>query len=315
MRVYTQKRIRIGGELERIFHSIDIKKRLENELVETDKNLKIISAFCKLDGLKFIDSMLENKTISKKLLVRAGLKDILSGATDIEIYNYCINNNWDIYLNLELHSKIYVFNDTRIIIGSANLTSSGIGLHKKQNIESMAYLDVTTEEMTNIDKLFTSSIKFTEKIYNLMKEQLINVDLYKKHKEITWNKNILSLLEIKIHYLWTTEMFFSSSPLNMDEHDKLLLDISDTDLIDDIKRKFKFSKAYLWIKTIISTEIYFGELTVKLHNSLLDDPKPYRKDVKELLSNLLKWIDELKIEEILIDRPNHSQRIKIIERV
>ncbi|WP_061282133.1 phospholipase D-like domain-containing protein [Clostridium botulinum] len=313
MRDYIQKKIRIGVALERIFHSIDIKKRLENELIETDKSLKIISAFCKLDALKFIDSILVNKNIPKKLLVRARLKDILSGVTDIEIYNYCINNNWDIYLNLELHSKIYVFNDTRIIIGSANLTSSGIGLNKKQNIESMACLDITSEEMCNIDKLFISSIAFTKNIYDLMRKQLISIDFNDLHKNVTWNKNILNLLEIKIHYLWTTEMLFSSSPLNMDKHDKALLDISDTDSLNDIKRKFKFSKAYLWLKTNSTSEIYFGELTAKLHNSLLDDPKPYRKDIKELLSNLLKWIGELKIEEVVIDSPNHSQRIRIIE--
>lgn len=305
----------MGGDLERIFHSIDIKKRLEDELIKTNESLKVISAFCKLNALQFIDSILVDKNIPKKLLVRARLDDILNGATDIEIYNYCINNNWDIYLNLELHSKIYVFNNTRVILGSANLTSSGIGLHSNQNIESMACLDVNLEEMNKIDKLFINSIEFTENIYSLMIEQLKGLSLNTGSKNAVWNKNILNLLETKVYYLWTTEMFFSSSPLNVDDHDKLLLNISDTDSLHNIRVKFKDSKPYLWLKTIIKNEMYFGELTANLHNSLLDDPKPYRKDVKELLSNLLNWIDELKIEDIVIDRPNYSQRIRIMETV
>ena len=50
----------------------------------------------------------------------------------------------------------------------------------------------------------------------------------------------------------------------------------------------------------------------KLHNALVEDPKPYRREVKELLSNLLSWVEELEMEEIVIDRPNYSQRIRIL---
>ena len=58
--------------------------------------------------------------------------------------------------------------------------------------------------------------------------------------------------------------------------------------------------------------LYFGALTEKLHNALVEDPKPYRREVKELLSNLLSWVEELEMEEIVIDRPNYSQRIRIL---
>lgn len=60
-------------------------------------------------------------------------------------------------------------------------------------------------------------------------------------------------------------------------------------------------------------ELYFGEASVLLHNVLLNDPKPYRKEVKELLGNLLRWIEILKYEEICVDRPKHSQRIRLIK--
>ena len=47
----------------------------------------------------------------------------------------------------------------------------------------------------------------------------------------------------------------------------------------------------------------------RLHNALITDPKPYRKDVKQLLSNLLQMIIAIDMPEIGVDRPNHSQRI------
>ena len=59
--------------------------------------------------------------------------------------------------------------------------------------------------------------------------------------------------------------------------------------------------------------MYFGAISEKLHNSLVSDPKPYRKDVKQLLANLLSMIKILNMDEIVIDRPNYSQRVRLKE--
>ena len=58
--------------------------------------------------------------------------------------------------------------------------------------------------------------------------------------------------------------------------------------------------------------MYFGALSEKLHNALVSDPKPYRRDVKQMLTNLLSLCNQLGMEEIVIDRPNYSQRVKLI---
>ena len=55
--------------------------------------------------------------------------------------------------------------------------------------------------------------------------------------------------------------------------------------------------------------LYFGALSQKLHNTLVSDPKPYRRDVKQMLANLLGLIERLEMEEITVDRPNYSQRV------
>lgn len=76
------------------------------------------------------------------------------------------------------------------------------------------------------------------------------------------------------------------------------------------------SNVYRWLKSVleqkVNNEIYFGELSALIHDVIINDPKPYRKEVKELQSNLLNWIVELDIEEIQIDRPKHSQRIRLL---
>ena len=83
-----------------------------------------------------------------------------------------------------------------------------------------------------------------------------------------------------------------------------------------LKEAFRWSNAYLWLLNILKENngcLYFGPITEKLHNSLVSDPKPYRKDVKQLLSNLLTMIEELDMDEIVIDKPNYSQRVRLRE--
>ena len=60
-------------------------------------------------------------------------------------------------------------------------------------------------------------------------------------------------------------------------------------------------------------EMYFGELTAVLQDSLLDDPGVHRRTVKSLLQNLLTWCEALGIERVTVDRPRHSQRITMNE--
>ena len=63
---------------------------------------------------------------------------------------------------------------------------------------------------------------------------------------------------------------------------------------DILKINFQKSKIFKWLINQIrkeqKNEIYFGKLSTIIHNSLLDDPKPYRKDVKNLQSNIYDFI-------------------------
>ena len=70
--------------------------------------------------------------------------------------------------------------------------------------------------------------------------------------------------------------------------------------------------AWRWLVSMSADPIYFGSLSSLLHDSLLDDPAAYRKEVKELLSNILSWSEFMCPERCRFDTPNVSQRIQII---
>ncbi len=94
------------------------------------------------------------------------------------------------------------------------------------------------------------------------------------------------------------------------------LDLQYNDDLAYVKDTFRWSNAYLWLLNVLKENdgcMYFGAISEKLHNSLVSDPKPYRKDVKQLLANLLSMIKILNMDEIVIDRPNYSQRVRLKE--
>ncbi len=87
--------------------------------------------------------------------------------------------------------------------------------------------------------------------------------------------------------------------------------------IQKFKESFRWSNAYLWLLTTIKESddgLYFGVLSQKLHNALISDPKPYRRDVKLMLINLLNLVEKLEMEEVIIDRPNYSQRVRLLKQ-
>ena len=80
---------------------------------------------------------------------------------------------------------------------------------------------------------------------------------------------------------------------------------------DTVDHRFANLMSTYNLVTYIEAE-HFGAITEKLHEALITDPKPYRRDVKNMLSNLLKMIERLGMEEVVIDRPNHSQRVRLL---
>ena len=298
-----------------IYHD-RIKTILEQEFIKVRDNLQIISAYCTRSALEYVDSIIFSTPINKRLMVRFRLDDILSGATDFSIYEYCKQHGWSLFIQFDLHAKTFIFDKRRWVIGSANLTSKGIGLTDDCNLEMAVLADVDEVELQKITAMFDRSTQMTDELYELMKEQIENAKSNNK-SGIEWNKEILDLVNDDITTLFTQDFPKSKSPNNMLSDDYLLLRIPDgTTDKSAIKAAFVSTTGYKWlIQTLISSEnnqLYFGAITAQLHNSLVNDPRPYRKEVKDLLGNLLTWITDLDLERVKIERPNYSQCVTLI---
>lgn len=266
--------------------SNEIEQILRNELPKCKTEVNIISAFCKVSTLKLLD-LLINKNIRKRLLVRFLPSDILAGATDKEIYAYCIKNDWEVYIDNTLHAKTYIFDHIKCVVGSANTTDKGIGIAQQSNKEASVFFELNNEEYNKVISLYKDAIALNEEVYN----EIINA----KDDAVIKDNIKFKLFDKKIECLMPEDF-----PNEL------------TDAVELYSLKsYRWLVSYLKGKT--PKQAYFGEITLQIHDIFVKDPRPYRKDIKQHLADLLNCIKHLEIQTIAISRPNHSELIQYIE--
>jgi len=294
-----------------ILFSKEILQTLDKELKEAKESVQIISAYCKLDSIKYLISLVGESVQEKKLLVRFRLEDVLKKSTDFEVLEYCMEQGWKVYIRFDLHVKTYIVDNKRGIVGSANATKSGL-TGNQGNYEMAALMPLEEADIPKIEKIYKDAILVDNQILNNLKKQYKSCEKGKSTTSQQWNDEIMKLFHPHIEALFSHELpekdtFKSGDFL-------AFLDEEYDGNIEILKEKFRWSNAYLWLLETLRQnqgELYFGSISAKLHDAIVSDPKPYRKDVKQLLANLLSMIENLDMSEVVIDRPKHSQRVRL----
>lgn len=284
--------------------SEEILPAICRELDKSRNSVQVVTAFCKLPAIEKLSKHISSTVSEKRILIRFLLSDLIGGSTDFMVLDYCMRNGWNCFIRFDLHAKTYIFDNSRLIVSSANATKSGLGLSANGNMEVATLVLIEKEDMSKINSLFENSIRVTEKIFKNLKIQYENVIRNKAHKNsATWDDSIMKLYRPKITALFSYELPNTHKPICSEKEKNVL------------KENFRVSNAYLWLVNVLVENndcMYFGELTEALHSTIVSDPKPYRKDVKEMLSNLLSWIEILNMEDVAIDIPRHSQRVRLV---
>jgi len=263
-----------------------------------------------------------------RILARWRLADLITGASDLLAFELARSKGWSFYIKQDYHGKLYRLDPAGILVGSANLTSSGLGLLPSGNDEISVCVASDISAARQVEALFGRSIHVTDLLYERIKEVVEQADPVKA--EIPeWPSDLIQVItdsKPSISALFVDECIFSFSPAELLEansgsrtptvlHDLSVLGIPEniTPRKSMVKSLFLKSKGLRWLYGAVQSEggeAYFGRLSALLHDSLLDDPAPYRSSVKALLSNLLNWTSELDCSELIVDKPNYSQRVR-----
>ncbi len=295
-----------------LLFSQEILNAVNEELRTAKDSVQIISAYCKENAIKQLNSFISDSVPEKKIMLRFRLDDILKGSTDFSIIEFCQQCGWKVYIRFDLHVKTYIVDGKRGFVGSANATNSGLNLGSHGNVEIGTLVDIDMVDMEKVEALYEDAIFVTDSIFDKLKTQYQKISTYEQGKQYAWNQEIYELFSPKVKTLFSYELP-EKDEFSVGEY-VTFLDTAYSDDTELMKETFRWSNAYLWLLNVLKENdecMYFGAITEKLHNALVSDPKPYRRDVKVLLANLLSMIEKLQMEEIIVDRPNYSQRVRL----
>ena len=298
---------------------------LGQSLDKAKEQIIILSAFVKIKGINWLVDKISKEKISCTIISKWDHSDIAQGASDLECYEICKQNGWQFKVLKNLHAKIMLIDKKELFIGSPNLTAKGMSLTPVPNKEMGVKLEANQNDIGIINNLVDESILIDDKIYKDLLGWKNNLPKLEKPSYPEFPVDIKKRLDENYDKLWvhnfpwcTAEELLDTKEISENvQHDLELFGL-DRDNLEKkvIIKNIQNSKIYHWLINQINKqenkELYFGNLSSIIHNSLLDDPRPYRKDVKTLQSNLYSYIKIFLQEKLIIDVPGErSERIRL----
>ena len=272
------------------------------ELIEfADTDIVIFSPYIKF---KALSSLLKNHNSKVSITIITTWKphDIAFGASDISVYPFCKDRNFNFLINNKIHLKSILIDDmTKAYIGSANITGKGLGYAPSFNYEiGTLTSQITIEDKIYFDRIIESSRCVDDEYYRMIQEQCKNLDkptIEDNFKEPKLNNSNFLITSLPMcdnvenfYSIYSEEDRDSLSEVEIrsEYHDRRLF---------DIKKKLNKHEFYKQLKTykefIGNDEKRFGEITHWLHNIITNVPTPRRSEIKECLVRVNKFLLEL----------------------
>ena len=300
---------------------------LGQSLEKAKDEVIILSAFVKIRGINWLVDKISEKKIKCTIISKWDKSDLAQGASDLECYEICKQKGWQFKILKNLHAKIMLIDNSDLFIGSPNLTGKGMSLTPVPNKEMGVKLKAHHNDIQIINNLVQESILINDQIYkNLLdwKNSLPNFEIpsypeFPTEIKIKLNENNNKLWVHNFPWCNAEEIINNKEIDENFQHDLELFGLEKNNLEKEIITKnILNSKIYHWLINQINKqekkELYFGNLSSIIHNSLLDDPTPYRKNVKILQINLFSYIKYFLKDKIKIDIPNiKSERLTLIK--
>jgi hypothetical protein len=294
----------------------------EVQLVRT--RLVICSAYIKTGA---IAALLANISSLAEVIVvlRWEKRDLETGATDAEVYDFCKARGYRLGVNTALHTKLYSFDRSSIYLGSANLTNRGLSLINSGNIEVGSKIEASEADFTKIDEFLAKEVVWlSDDLVDRMNAELNFGGIQDPQPSGGWSLLISGLLAKPINHLWLSDLL-QNGPIQLlqidNEDDSSVL--RDYDLLglrpgslrrEDLVVAFKSTRMFGWLMSLLSNgdEVRFGKVSSELHNAIVGDGRVYRSDVKESVVVLFDWFEFLD-SDFVVRKFNVAQSVRYLK--
>lgn len=302
---------------------------LRDSIAAASHGVWICSAYIRSAAfLRLLERRASIDQLQASVLVRWQAQDLLSAASDLELFPICRDRGIALFLKLDFHGKVYAVPPLGIGVGSTNATASGLGFGLHPNAEMNTLVPCSDANLRIVQEQFDGATRITEQLYDKLCRELESMKINKATSS-EWSTDLMSLLKpamppssLLVDECFLTDGHWWNQGHGADlcesaEHDLRLLGVASGGLSQvQLQSALRRTKCFRWLieqlRCAQHCELYFGGLSAALHGALLDDPGPRRSEVKMLLQNLLSWLQLAQLPELRVDRPGYSQRVTLV---
>lgn len=279
----------------------ELQELLPGIVGQANSSIMIISAFLKKDILIWLEKYIP-KDIKVNVVSRWRKDDLLNGSSDREVYDVCRSNGWSFFIDQKLHAKVFLVDHSCLILGSSNYTNSGLGFNSKSNLELNIKVIPNENEISRVKNFLLNAFELDDATFTEMVVELDNTTL-DSGRNVEWSDLIQTRFNLFAERLWISECLtltpfeFENLPENFQHNDKALWGSTEPS-----SSHAKQMRLFHWLDMQLSKEsriFNFGELSSLLHSSIINDPSPFRKEVKGCVSAMFEWVELFNLYEIV----------------
>jgi hypothetical protein len=311
-------------------NGVDLFAQLNGFLGEnTECNIYV--PYIKLDALQALASSTEKINM---VVVRWEPRDLITGASDLEIYPYLKERGITLYRNPRLHLKAFVANYKSAFFGSANISQRAFNYPEtdRYNYElATTVSDLKLEDRLYFNMIEAESILITDQIYEQIKAQLPEkVKQFPKEGDfslhISYPDKNFSIASLPMTYsvdtlyrIYETHESIHEVELNCAMHDLAIYGIPLGLPLPLFKERLKasfFNHPFIrsFLEYVDSDgQIYFGTAKDWIHKNCSDVPTPRKWEITENIQILYRWIVALGGGTYGVDRPSYSERLFLVK--
>lgn len=279
------------------------------DFIKYNESITLFSAYIKLNELKEIN--VDHKI--KQIIVRWEIEDLCKSVSDIEVYNYCKENNITLFRNTRLHMKVLWNNKSNVVLGSANITGKGVGEKGNYNYEINAAAEIDYTDIQYFYNVINKSQFIDANLYSKIKKAVDEIKLPKidfPEIFVEDNKNfnfLLSQLPMSFSPKSVMDNYFtiktenlSSDDINYIMHDIILYNINslseNLDIYEILKYNFNSHPFILEFKRFVMNQdrksIHYGGCVKWLQENTTTVPIPRSWDLKkdQIVNILYNWV-------------------------
>ena len=297
-----------------------------SDFIQEKESVSILCPYIKVSSLQ---SLLTDSSI-RQIVVRWLISDLVQGSSDLELFDFCQQNNIALYRNTRIHLKAFWDNADSVMFGSSNITKQGIGEIGNYNYE----LNGSCHDISFEDKLFLQNI--------IAESELVDQNLYEKIKKIveetpkpTMDYTVLDTSKTELDYFLLSQLPMSetpaqlfqiySDPLEFSSEDqkyalcdlslyRIPLGLNEQDFFELLADEFNQHPFVLKLKEHIKStpyqSLHYGGVVSWLRNNTTTVPTPRSWELKrnQIVNILYEWICYFD-SKFSWNRPNYTQVI------